>query len=249
MNIFNNNLITLLIYTRLIIKLGIPPFHSWIIILCSYINWINLFFLLTIQKIIPFYLLSLINIKIYFFILSIILCSIIPPIIILNLINLKKLITYSSINQLGWLILLNFLKNYIWFFYLIIYTLIIIIISIIIHISKITKNFLIKNFHINIILLIFIINISSLPPYSFFIFKWYNIFIFIENINIIFLIIILILRSFIIIYLYLNILYLSIFLNLIKSKLITIKIFTPKLSYIILFFILMLTLSLIILLI
>jgi len=43
---------------RILIKLGIFPFHQWIISLCDKLDWDNIYYLTTLQKIIPFYLLS-----------------------------------------------------------------------------------------------------------------------------------------------------------------------------------------------
>lgn len=155
-------------------------------------------------------------------------CSIIPPIIIINLTNLKKLLTYSSINQLGWILILIYLKNIIWLSYLTIYTLIsILIFSILTH-YKIYNNF-IELFPNNLIILLIILNIASMPPFSFFIFKWLRIFVLIINSNIFPISLIIIIRSFIIFFIYLNIIYLSIFTNLTKSKLL--NPITPIINY------------------
>src|SRR5580765_1261101 len=59
----------------------------------------NFIYFLSIQKIIPFYILSLIEIKILILYLIILSSSYFSVIKIINLINFKILLTYSSINQ------------------------------------------------------------------------------------------------------------------------------------------------------
>lgn len=235
---FDKKIITYLIYLSLIVKLGIPPFHFWIPLLSLYLFWDILFFLLTIQKIIPFYMFSLINIKNFQILLILFICSVIPPLIILNLLNLKKLLTYSSINQSGWLILLIYFKNILWLTYLILYTFIIIIIFFILSFYKIFYNFLnINNFNLNLFTIIIILNIARIPPFSFFILKWFRIFIIINNsFNLFIIIILMIFRSFFIFFLYINILYLNIFINISKSKLYSYQPNYLKISHIFLYF-------------
>lgn len=207
------------------IKLGLPPFHFWIPLIATHINWIILFLNLTIQKIIPFYMFSLTHIENYIIILILILCSIIPPIIILNLINLKSLLTYSSINQSSWLMLLIFLKNSLWLSYFLTYSFIYIILFYTLSLYKYNLNHInLYNNNFKIIILIFILNIAGLPPFSFFTFKWFRIFLSINNtINLFFILILIILRSFIILYLYINISYIRIFLLINKPKILLIN--------------------------
>lgn len=152
----------------------------------------------------------------------IILCSILPPYIILNITNFKLLISYSSINQSRWIILLIYIKNIIWFKYFIFYTIISFSLFSIIYLSKISIsfNYLKSYFKFNLLFVILIFNISGLPPFSFFYIKWFRIFIFLKSSNILIIFILIILRSLIILYIYVNIIINSFFINKIKSKLI-----------------------------
>lgn len=188
--------------------------------------WKILLILLTLQKIIPFYLISLINLHLYLLYIIIIICSILPPYIILNITNFKLLISYSSINQSRWIILLIYIKNIIWFKYFIFYSIISFRLFSIIYISKITitSNYFKSNFKFNLLFIILIFNISGLPPFSFFYIKWFSIFIFLKSSNILIILIIIILRSLIILYIYVNIIINSFFINKIKSKLINFNI-------------------------
>lgn len=154
-----------------------------------------------------------------------ILCSIIPPYIILNINNFKILISYSSINQTRWIILLILLKPIVWLQYFLFYCLILSCLFYFIKILKIKKNFNnIYTFKLNIIIILFTLNLARLPPFSFFYIKWYSIFYSIINSNIILILIIIIFRSFLILYIYTNMITNLLFIHKIKSK---IKHFPP----------------------
>lgn len=215
------NSLILNFYLALILKLGIPPFHLWIIYLSSFIPWKILLIFLTIQKIIPFYIFSLIEINIWIFLLLIILSSYIPIFKIINILNIKIILTYSSINQSRWIIILIFFKNIFWFSYILIYRIIILIITIFLNYFKFSFNFYINFFNklnFNFLSIFLIFNLARVPPLSFFLIKWFSIYIFLFNSKIFFIFILLIINSFILIYIYLNLLSLIIFFYIIKYK-------------------------------
>lgn len=226
--LFINNFFIFTSIISLFIKLGIPPFHYWIPLLSIYLNWDLLIIFLSLQKIIPFYIISFLinfNNNLFiniFIIISIIFCIIIPPIKIINIYNFKKLFIYSSINQSRWIILLIYFSNIIWLIYFLFYSLFLFILISLLNLFKIFFNFhlkLSKNF--NLIILFTIINFARLPPFSFFFIKWFRIFLFIFNSNFYLLLIIILFRSFIIIYIYINIIFTQIFFQLNKIKLIS----------------------------
>lgn len=235
--IISNEYSNTLLILALIIKLGIPPFHLWIIIITKSINWWLLFLTLTIQKIIPLNVLFLSTIKPIIFMLIIIISIIIPSIKIFTITELKTLMTYSSINQTGWIVRLIFIKNSIWIIYIGIYIIIISSISFIIHESKISIKFYQVNFkNFNLILTILIINIAGLPPLTFFIFKWIRTFIIISQTNLIFIIVCIIFNSLIITFIYIKIISWIFFNNKLerKIKIISIKFKITKIILIIL---------------
>lgn len=248
--IFTYNFINLLIILSIIIKLRIPPFHFWLPLISISMPWYTLFFLLTTQKITPFYLLSLLNFTINSpLLLSILIfCTIIPPFIIIKFNNLKILLSYSSINQSRWIILLIYIKNIIWFRYFIIYSIILLYIFIIIQINKTYKS---VNYFttpkLNILNIIYILNLARIPPFSFFIIKWYRIFLIIINSNLYIIVILIIIGSLIILYLYTIILIKSLFFYRLTTKIIKYKYYKLNINKIIIIFLLNLSLSLIIL--
>lgn len=177
------------------------------------------------QKIIPFYIISLIKLPSYLLYIIIIICSILPPYIILNITNFKLLISYSSINQSSWIILLIYIKNIIWFKYFIFYSIISLRLFSIIYFSKISIsiNYFKSHFKFNLLFITLIFNMAGLPPFSFFYIKWFSIFIFIKSSNILIIFILIIIRSLIILYIYINIIINSFFIIKIKSKLINLN--------------------------
>jgi len=150
----------------------------------------------------------------------------------LNLSNFKILLSYSSINQSSWIILLIYIKSLIWLKYFLFYSLILLSIFTFIYLYKIFINTSYLNFYqtnFNIILVLFIFNIAGIPPFSFFYIKWYRIFLFLNNSNLLIIFIIIIFRSLILLYIYTNIIINSIFLFKFKSKIIK---FNFKYNYI-----------------
>lgn len=180
--------------------------------------------MLTIIKITPFYLISLIKLNLILIYFILIICSCLPPYIILNLINFKIIISYSSINQSGWIIFLIFFKTILWWKYFIFYSFISLCLFNLIYYFKIflyNNNFIYNynQIYLSYIPLIFIFNIAGLPPFSFFYIKWYRIFFITYNSDYLIIFIILILRSLILFYIYTNIMISSIFFYKFKSKL------------------------------
>lgn len=222
----------MLLLISIILKLNIPPFHFWIIIIINYLNWFLIILILSIQKIIPFYILYFNIFNPTTFILIIFLSLIIPPIISININNFKKIFLYSSINQTGWFLILIFLKNFIWFIYFLSYNFISLIIIKFINQYKLNFFFNLNNsLNLSILNLFLFFNLARLPPLIFLFFKWYNIFIFIYSINLNLLFFILMFNSLIITFIYINIINISIYKIYYQSKFILFK--TPFIKFLI----------------
>nr|UEP15894.1 NADH dehydrogenase subunit 2 [Dolichoderus sibiricus] len=222
--ITKSNLEMSLLYISLMIKLGIPPFHFWMPMISMYMSWMNLFFLLTIQKIIPFSILSIMNDKNSIMLIMVTLSSIIPPIMMMTQLKFKLLLTYSSINQSSWMIMLIFMKNIFWVVYMINYTIITMLIFYFINFYKMSFNYLYLNF--NMIMLMMMLNMAGMPPFSFFMFKWLSIFIFMFNsMNLFMLFMLMMISSLMMFFMYLRMMYMSMFLKLSSSKLIKMNIY------------------------
>nr|AWN56325.1 NADH dehydrogenase subunit 2 [Pheidole flavens] len=218
----SSNLILYILITALMLKLSIPPFHLWLPMISKFLPWKMLLILLTLQKIIPFYIMSLIYLPLYLIFFIIIICSILPPYMMLNMTNFKMLLTYSSINQSSWMILLIYMKNILWLKYFLFYSMISLSLMTTFSLFKIilTSYYFKSSFKFNNLLIILMFNLSGLPPFSFFYMKWYSLFTFLKLSNLLILFILMMMSSLIMLYIYVNMMINSFFFNKIQSKLI-----------------------------
>nr|WMQ53052.1 NADH dehydrogenase subunit 2 [Empoascanara sp.] len=106
----------------ILMKMGVAPFHSWIISVVEPLQPLALTLILTISKIAPLMILSFTQISIS---MIIVITLVTGSVLGLNQSAVKKLITYSSIFNLGFMIT-SIKNNYIWLTYLIVYSLLIV---------------------------------------------------------------------------------------------------------------------------
>nr|QXP99386.1 NADH dehydrogenase subunit 2 [Eoscarta assimilis] len=122
----------------LMIKLGVAPFHMWMISLMESLNWLNCLILTTWQKIATLMLLSyLIN---YSSIYNVILSLVVGSIGGINQLSIKKMLAYSSINSMGWIMMTMMTSMKIWINYFLIYSMM--ITSLIMILMKMKINYL-----------------------------------------------------------------------------------------------------------
>lgn len=204
-----------MINSSLLIKIGSTPFHFWFPNIVEGLSWVNNFILITWQKITPIILLSYyFNNK--FLLLIIIINSIIGAIGGLNQTSLRKLIAFSSINNLRWILFSIIIRENLWIFYFFFYSFIIRIICLlfyIINIFFINQLFFINiNYIIKLSLLINFLSLGGLPPFIGFFPKWIIINFILKN-NFYFLSFIIIIIRLIILFFYIRILYSSFIFN------------------------------------
>lgn len=175
---FYNSIISrIIISTPLLIKRGAAPLHWWFPRVIEGLRWNNCFILITIQKIAPLILISY-TINFNGFIILIILTSIIVGAVGgYNQISIRKILTYSSINHLGWIIMAILLGENLWLIYFSIYSLLTLAIVLIINslqISFINQTFLVNNEKkiVKILLFLSLLSLGGLPPFLGFLPKW-----------------------------------------------------------------------------
>nr|YP_009528991.1 NADH dehydrogenase subunit 2 [Aulacophora lewisii]ATC73082.1 NADH dehydrogenase subunit 2 [Aulacophora lewisii] len=167
----------MMLNSALFTKLGAAPFHVWFPEVMEGLNWMNSLILLTWQKLAPM-ILIMYNLELKLMMtMVILLSSIIGGIMGLNQISLRKIMAYSSINHIAWMLasMLNF--KVIWINYFLIYTFISINIVLIFYLFNIFYlNQLMMFMNTNkLIKLFFILNFMSLgglPPFLGFFPKW-----------------------------------------------------------------------------
>lgn len=127
----NNELIFMV---AIIIKLGLAPFHNWLLNVVRYINFYSIFVIFTFLKVPPLCLIF--QIRPNYIQIPLILRILIRSIGCLNQSSVRKVIAFSSIYRIS-LILTSVNKLFIWLNYLVLYRIILCIILIIVREIKI----------------------------------------------------------------------------------------------------------------
>nr|YP_010534051.1 NADH dehydrogenase subunit 2 [Amblyomma gervaisi]UXX50146.1 NADH dehydrogenase subunit 2 [Amblyomma gervaisi] len=210
---YNINIFELLIMISLMIKLGMIPFHFWITNLSEMFNYLLLLLILTIQKIIPLFIMTFINNKL--FIMFSMISSIFGTAFLYNLKSLKKILIFSSISHLGWMTTLILLKSTFWFSYMMIYS------FLIMKITNIFKKYnlnLMNNFYMlnknnfnKISTISLMLSLGGMPPFLGFIMKFISILIILNKNSLIMMI--LIISSMMNIFIYIRMIYPYLFYN------------------------------------
>nr|AQP26658.1 NADH dehydrogenase subunit 2 [Anoplotermes sp. E1 TB-2017]AQP30559.1 NADH dehydrogenase subunit 2 [Anoplotermes sp. E1 TB-2017] len=120
---FDSNLYTpMIICTPLLLKSGAAPLHWWFPGVMEGLSWENCALLMTVQKAAPLMLMSYL-IEMNTFTLSIIVMStVVGGIGGLNQTSMRKILTYSSINHTGWMLIALTTSESLWLTYFMIYS-------------------------------------------------------------------------------------------------------------------------------
>nr|AML25716.1 NADH dehydrogenase subunit 2 [Staphylinidae sp. BMNH 1274192] len=177
--IWLNNSLLMSFNSALLTKMGAAPFHFWFPEVMEGLSWMNCLILLTWQKIAPMVLIMF-NLSFpLFFSIIIIISLLISGIMGINQISMRKIMAYSSINHIGWMLGAMFFINSIWMYYFMIYSIISLNLILMFQMFNIffIKQLISLNFK-PILKLLFIFNFMSLgglPPFLGFMPKWLTI--------------------------------------------------------------------------
>nr|YP_010309769.1 NADH dehydrogenase subunit 2 [Lagorina sericea]UMR54886.1 NADH dehydrogenase subunit 2 [Lagorina sericea] len=174
-----NSTFTALLNTALLTKLGAAPFHYWFPEVMEGLNWFNCTVLLTWQKIAPMALLMN-QIQITLFISVIVLSLLISTLMSLNQTSLRKIMAFSSINHIAWMISALLISPSVWLIYLVIYLIITVSITLVFSFNKLfIINQLTSIFNMNktlkFSLMSNFLSLGGLPPFLGFLPKWLTI--------------------------------------------------------------------------
>nr|APD28350.1 NADH dehydrogenase subunit 2 [Chaceon sp. BZ-2016] len=183
------NLSHTLILLSLILKLGAAPFHFWFPQIMEGLMWPQAMILMTIQKIAPMFLMSYLNmspILTNIIILSSIISALVGAMGGLNIMSLRKLMAYSSINHMSWMLVSISLNDMMWISYFTFYALISSSVVILLHsIQSFSISDLMSpnrtNYFLNLLLPMSLLSLGGLPPFTGFLPKWMMIQIMISN--------------------------------------------------------------------
>nr|QZZ18215.1 NADH dehydrogenase subunit 2 [Hasora schoenherr] len=215
-----NNLFSILINSSMLMKMGSAPFHFWFPNIIEGLSWLNCFILMSWQKITPMILLSYYMNKNFLFFIMII-NTIIGAIGGINQVSLRKLMSFSSINNLGWMMASILISQNLFLLYFIIYTFLISIMCFFFYMMNvyfINQLFIFNmNFLIKFIMSMNFLSLGGLPPFLGFFPKWIIInFLILKKFY--FSTFIFILMSLITLFYYIRIIYSSIMFNYLKLK-------------------------------
>jgi len=201
----------IIICTPLLLKSGAAPLHWWFPGVMEGLRWENCALLITIQKAAPLMLISYL-IEINTFTLRIIVIStVVGGIGGLNQTSIRKILTYSSINHTGWILIALTTRESLWLAYFIIYSTLALTVVSAIKLSGVSfiNQTIITNKETTLIKFIIftsLLSLGGLPPFLGFLPKWIVIQAIITN-NIIPLATIVVVTSLITLYYYLKISY------------------------------------------
>nr|UAM91305.1 NADH dehydrogenase subunit 2 [Scolopendra subspinipes] len=155
-------------------KLGAAPFHFWLPSTMMNLSWLNCILLMTWQKIAPLCL--MLASKINFTMPIIIMSALIGSLGGFNQTSLKKIMAYSSIGHISWMLTALIINENLLYMYFILYTIMVSTMSLvfltnnmsntssIIHSSKMNNT--------NLFIFLNMLSLGGLPPFLGFLPKW-----------------------------------------------------------------------------
>nr|AQP26460.1 NADH dehydrogenase subunit 2 [Anoplotermes group sp. SB TB-2017] len=211
---FDSNPYTpMIICTPLLLKSGAAPLHWWFPGVMEGLSWENCALLMTVQKAAPLMLMSYL-IEMNTFTVSIIMMStIVGAIGGLNQTSMRKILTYSSINHTGWMLIALTMSESLWLVYFMIYSTLALTVVSAIKLSGVSfiNQTMMTNKEITLMKFMMftsLLSLGGLPPFLGFMPKWIVIQAMITN-NMIPLATIVVVTSLITLYYYLKISYSS----------------------------------------
>nr|ARH54468.1 NADH dehydrogenase subunit 2 [Melasis buprestoides] len=108
--------------SALLTKMGAAPFHFWFPEVMEMLSWLNCMLILTWQKVAPMIMVMYNPYSTVFLSMIIVISMMISGFMSFNQISLRKILTYSSINHIGWMISSIMLQETVWIMYFLIYT-------------------------------------------------------------------------------------------------------------------------------
>nr|YP_009654797.1 NADH dehydrogenase subunit 2 [Leptoglossus membranaceus]QCI09352.1 NADH dehydrogenase subunit 2 [Leptoglossus membranaceus] len=170
-----SELTSIMIMISILIKVGAAPFHFWLPEMMVNLNWDECMILMTWQKIAPLTILHNLTPNNWFLYLSVVLSAMAGGIGGLNQTSLRKILAFSSINHLGWMMMFMSMNSS-WYKYLTIYSILVILIcwmfksmnALFINQLMTSSPSLFEKLTLTITLL----SIGGLPPFLGFLPKW-----------------------------------------------------------------------------
>nr|ADV02350.1 NADH dehydrogenase subunit 2 [Lordiphosa neokurokawai] len=172
----NESFTSMMMMSSLLLKSGAAPFHFWFPNMMEGLTWMTALMLMTWQKIAPLMLISYLNIK-NLLLISVVFSVIVGAIGGLNQTSLRKLMAFSSINHLGWMLSAIMISESVWMIYFLFYSFLSFILSFMFNIYKLFHLNQLFSWFMNSKILKFtlfmnFLSLGGLPPFLGFLPKW-----------------------------------------------------------------------------
>nr|YP_009116471.2 NADH dehydrogenase subunit 2 [Trypaea australiensis]AJD80498.2 NADH dehydrogenase subunit 2 [Trypaea australiensis] len=165
--------------SSLMLKMGAAPLHFWFPSVMSGLNWLSCLVLMSIQKIAPLSLLSYMLSSLessYLIIIGIIAGATVGSIGGLNQVFLRKILAYSSINHMSWMLSCLWMSDSSWIMYFAFYVLIsstIVYLFYSQNMNHISHMAVFKWSSLSVVTWMSLLSLGGLPPFTGFVPKWF----------------------------------------------------------------------------
>nr|YP_009488327.1 NADH dehydrogenase subunit 2 [Cysteochila chiniana]AWD31586.1 NADH dehydrogenase subunit 2 [Cysteochila chiniana] len=177
MKTYNLNFMIVMFTTTvsMMIKMGIPPFHMWMPEMLNKMDWITLLIMITLQKINPLIVSSQLTEQNNLLNMMMITAATVGSISGINQLSLSKIMAFSSINHMSWMMMCMAMKNNLWIKYFIVYALITATLCLTFnknmsfYMNQLNHNMMNMN---KMMMLTMMLNLGGIPPLPGFLLKW-----------------------------------------------------------------------------
>nr|AWV84355.1 NADH dehydrogenase subunit 2 [Derotettix mendosensis] len=165
-NMINFSFVIYMTMIGLLIKIGCPPFHMWFPSVMEGLSWVGCIILMSLQKLAPLVMISYLNFSMLLFI---ILSAIWGAMGGISYSSLRKVLSYSSIYNLSWLLTGIMINSYSWYFYFVMYIMMVTMFSLCLNMLNINyiNQLMCNNMELyeNTLLFFLLISLGGLPPF------------------------------------------------------------------------------------
>nr|YP_009692491.1 NADH dehydrogenase subunit 2 [Limnogonus intermedius]QEH58916.1 NADH dehydrogenase subunit 2 [Limnogonus intermedius] len=166
----------IIITMSMMMKMGMAPMHMWFVNIMAKMSWSSCMMIMTWQKIAPMWIMTNFNQNSMVINMCATTSALMGAIGGLNQTSIKKIMAFSSVNHLGWMLMCLKYNNEMWMKYLMIYSVMIIMLTkmfdknSINFINQMNMNLKTSMSKINIIIMM--MSLGGLPPFLGFLPKW-----------------------------------------------------------------------------